>query len=89
MKKIIIYILIVFIFNRCSVIKNYTLNAFTSSKYKSVDFSEENIPSSPDYSNENSWAVLPSNYPNALKEIIGNQKENNNAAIFLFTLHFY
>ena len=82
MKKIIIYILIVFIFNRCSVIKNYTLNAFTSSKYKSVDFSEENIPSSPDYSNENSWAVLPSNYPNALKEIIGNQKENNNSAIF-------
>ena len=80
MKKLILLIVASFFFNSCSVLRNYSLNSFTSPKYKSVLYSEENNPNSPDYSQEESWAVLPSNYPKTLNDI--NRNKNNSAAIF-------
>jgi hypothetical protein len=84
MKKILIIIMTITFTNACSVIKNYSLNSFTSSKYKSIPFSEENIPAPPDYSLDNSWAVLPSKYPKPLIEIIGNTKPDSAAVFFIY-----
>ena len=83
MKKVL-FLIIICIVNGCSVIKNYSLNAFTSSKYKSIPFSEDNVPSKPDYSSETSWAVLPSNYPKPLTEIVGNTKSKKAAVFFIY-----
>ncbi len=84
MKNFLLVVMSTLFLNSCSVLKNYSLNAFTSSKYKSVPFSEKNIPKKPDYSMDNSWAVLPSKYPKSLIDILGEAKSNNAAIFFVY-----
>ena len=84
MKNLFLLIMTTAFLNGCSIVKNYSLNAFTSSKYKSVPFSEKDIPDSPDYSMDNSWAVLPLKYPKSLTKIIGKTEPNNAVVFFVY-----
>ena len=52
--------------------------------YKTLPFSETPIPEAPDYSNVDSWAVLPGQYPEALKEITGEPKLHNADVFFIY-----
>ena len=36
--------------------------------YQTQSFQDKNIPVAPDYSSENSWAVLPTKYPKSLNK---------------------
>jgi hypothetical protein len=52
--------------------------------YKTLPFSETPIPEAPDYSNVDSWAVLPGQYPEALKEITGEPELHNADVFFIY-----
>ena len=84
MKKILLLLITASLLNGCSVLKNYALKSFISPKYKSIAFSEDNIPASPDYSSDKSWAVLPSKYPKQLTDFIGNIKASNAAVFYIY-----
>jgi len=81
LNKLILISTFYLLVNGCSVIKNYSLKSFISPKYKSVDFSYDSLPKKPDYSNNESWAVLPSTYPEQLFKFVGNY-ESKNAVVF-------
>ncbi len=84
MKQILLLLITASLLNGCSVLKNYALKPFISPKYKSIAFSEDNIPASPDYSSDKSWAVLPSKYPKQLTDFIGNIKASNAAVFYIY-----
>jgi hypothetical protein len=60
------------------------LVAFYSCKttFQAVGFEKQNIPVAPDYSNENSWAVLPTKYSEDLKEYTSIDIESLKADVF-------
>ena len=43
-----------------------TLVSGCKTSFKTVDFVEKNLPPTPDYSSNNSWAILPGHYPKSL-----------------------
>lgn len=50
--------------------------------YQVQDFTKQNIPSAPDYSDENSWAVLPTKYSNDLQKFALDDLESLEADVF-------
>jgi hypothetical protein len=52
------------------------------SSYQTISFESQNIPTAPDYSNENSWAVLPTKYSEDLQEFALNDVESLKADVF-------
>ena len=60
------------------------LVAFYSCKtsYQAQNFQDKNIPEAPDYSNESSWAVLPSKYPKSLQKLALHDVESLKADVF-------
>jgi hypothetical protein len=50
--------------------------------YSSINFEKKNIPTAPNYANENSWAVLPIKYPESLKEYTSSNIEDLKADVF-------
>jgi len=52
------------------------------SSYQAVSFENKNIPEAPDYSDESSWAVLPTKYPEELQNFASNDIELLKADVF-------
>jgi hypothetical protein len=52
------------------------------SSFKYQEFQKQNIPEKPDYSLESNWAVLPTNYPESLKEYAPKELEELKADVF-------
>ena len=50
--------------------------------YSAVAFEEVTIPKAPDYSENQSWAVLPNSYPKELKAVVGNPKLIDGVDVF-------
>ena len=50
--------------------------------YQTISFESQNIPTAPDYSNENSWAVLPTKYSEDLQAFASNDVESLKADVF-------
>ena len=84
LKKSTLLLIVYFLLNGCSVIKNYSLKSFISPSYKSVDFSFDSIPLKPDYSSEKSWAVLPSKYPKQLSELLGDYEAESAVVFYIY-----
>lgn len=50
--------------------------------YVMVPFEQTTLPKAPDYSQESSWAVLPNNYPQGLKKILGTSVSEKEIDVF-------
>ncbi|MBN08755.1 MAG: hypothetical protein CMC79_00045 [Flavobacteriaceae bacterium] len=83
--KFFLFLFVGFLLESCSAVKNIKeyINPI-SPKYKSVPFLKKNIPSEPDYSLEENWAVTPTNYPKSLIEITNNIKSNKAAVFYIY-----
>ena len=51
--------------------------------YKTLPFSETPIPEAPDYTSNESWAVLPGQYPEELVSISGKSSESDIDVFFV------
>lgn len=52
------------------------------SSYETINFEKQNIPAAPNYADENSWAVLPSKYPEGLKKYTSAKIKDLKADVF-------
>jgi len=52
--------------------------------YKTLPFSETPIPEAPDYTSNESWAVLPGQYPEELVSISGKSSESDIDVFFVY-----
>ena len=52
--------------------------------YKTLPFSETPIPEAPDYTNNDSWAVLPGQYPEELISITGKSSQSDVDVFFVY-----
>ncbi len=59
-----------------------------SSVYKTSVFDEKTAPQPPDYSNQNSWAVLPNHFPAALTNIVGEYQERAADVFYVYPTLF-
>ena len=50
--------------------------------YQAIGFEKQHIPTAPDYSNENSWAVLPTKYSEDLQKLASHDVESLKADVF-------
>ena len=56
--------------------------------YKTSEFSLDEVPPEPDYSNETSWAVLPYKWNTTLTEIVGQSKIKDADVFFIYPTLF-
>ena len=56
--------------------------------YKTSEFSLDEVPPEPDYSNETSWAVLPNKWNTALRETVGESKIKEADVFFIYPTLF-
>lgn len=64
------------------------LNISCSIKYKTSEFNLSESPPEPDYSNKESWAVLPDLWNPYLEEIVGKPKLKKSDVFFIYPTLF-
>lgn len=60
------------------------LSSSCKTPYRTTSFETTPIPSVPDYANQYYWAVLPDQYPDALKEITNTQETKTTDVFFVY-----
>jgi hypothetical protein len=68
--------------NKISILLLLIFLVGCKSSYQIINFEKENIPTAPNYADENSWAVLPTKYPVSLQKFTTTKIQDLKADVF-------